>query len=150
MNEVAENPIPVPTPESPVNKPPSPVEFLAKLPGAPSKEHIASLKQQVPNGTIRLFSPDGKRAFLMRGITGLEMRELQTAIPTNATDPEGEFKLLAVAKACVWASTTPSGKLDAISLRAGTAGLPETLFHVVEELSDYRNPAQVFEMSADL
>jgi hypothetical protein len=132
------------------NKPKTPQQFMASLPGAPTADQIAALKAEVPNGVIRGFSPDGKRLFLMRAITGLEMRELQKNVIPNASDPEGEFKILAVCAACVWTNAFRSGKIEQASLRAATAGLPDTLFSIVEELSDYFPPVQIAQMSFEL
>lgn len=125
-------------------------EFLGSLDNAPTADQIKALKAEVPNGAIRGFSPDGKRCFLMRGISGVEMRELQKGIPANSSDPEAEFKVVADCAACVWTNVSRTGKLDPLSLRAATAGLPDTLFAIVENLSDFFAPAQIHQMSFDL
>lgn len=137
-----------PTPEASAE--PTPLEFLASLHNAPTPDQIAALKSEVPNGAIRGFSPDGKRCFLLRGMTGIEMREIQKSIPEQASDSERDFKIAAVCACCVWTNTSRTGKLDPTALRASTAGLPETLFLNIEILSDYFAPAQILNMSFDL
>lgn len=131
-------------------EPQSFTDFLKSLDNAPTPDQLAALKAEVPNGAIRGFSPDGKRCFLMRGISGVEMREIQKNIPQNASDPEAEFKILAVCAACVWTNFGRVGKLDPVTLRAATAGLPDTLFMIVENLSDFFAPAQILNMTFDL
>ena len=42
-----------------------PYTLLAQV-GGPSKEQIEYLKQQSPNGRVRLFTPDAKRVFVLR------------------------------------------------------------------------------------
>lgn len=42
-----------------------PYELLAKV-GGPTREQIEYLKQQSPNGRVRLFTPDTKRVFVLR------------------------------------------------------------------------------------
>lgn len=128
----------------------TPQQILDGFAGAPTAEQIANFKSQVPNGAVRAFSPDGKRMFLLRGITGLEMRELQKSVVANAAEPEAEFKILAVCAACLWTNTSGSRKLDPAVLRASTAGLPDSLFSIIELLSDFFAPSQLLNMSFDL
>jgi hypothetical protein len=136
--------------ESDAKEPQSPQEILDTFPGSPTAEQIAAFKSQVPNGAVRGFSPDGKRLFLLRGITGIEMRELQKSIVANASEPEAEFKIIASCAAVVWTNTTRNGKLDQATLRASSAGLADSLFFHVEQLSDFFPPAQLMQMSFDL
>lgn len=127
-------------------------EFLATLNGAPTQAQLDSWKKEVPNGALRGFSPDGKRCYILRGITGQEMRNIQGVIPESLGPEAGEaeFKLNAVSLACMWTSTTRSGKLEPNVLRSGTAGLPDTLFAIVENLSDYFAPVQIMNLSFEL
>jgi len=129
-------------------------EFLATLPGAPSADQVATWKSQAPNNRIELFTPgDGKRAFIVRGLTGLELSQIQKQIQTMATpasDPELEMQIASVVKATVWTNVGTGGKLTDVVLRTGTAGLPSTLFSKVTKLSDFMDPQQIEMFSAEL
>jgi len=130
-----------------------PHEFLASLPGAPTKDMIAAWKQQAPNNRLEVFTPDGKRAYIVRGLTGLELTTIQKQIQSMATpvaDPELEMQLHAVVKAVVWTNAGQNGKLTDVSLRTGAAGLPATLFTKVTKLSDFMDPQQIEFLSAEL
>jgi hypothetical protein len=148
----------VATPEQPEPKPVDksnmdPHEFLASLPGAPTKDMIAAWKQQAPNNRLEVFTPDGKRAYIVRGLTGLELTTIQKQIQSMATpvaDPELEMQLHAVVKAVVWTNAGQNGKLTDVGLRTGAAGLPATLFTKVTKLSDFMDPQQIEFLSAEL
>ena len=148
----------VATPEQPEPKPVDksnmdPHEFLASLPGAPTKDMIAAWKQQAPNNRLEVFTPDGKRAYIVRGLTGLELTTSQKQIQSMATpvaDPELEMQLHAVVKAVVWTNAGQNGKLTDVGLRTGAAGLPATLFTKVTKLSDFMDPQQIEFLSAEL
>lgn len=138
-----------------------PFDFLQKFPNAPSKAVVESWKTQAPNGVIRLFAPgNGKRVYLVRGISGLELKLIQSQIPDNlganlAPDAriaknEAEVALQSVAKAVVWTNVTPDGKLTKEHLEAGPAGLPSTIFNLVTYLSDFLEPEALQLMSAEL
>lgn len=137
-----------------------PYQFLSEFPNAPSKAMIDSWKQQAPNGRVRLFTPDAKRVYLVRGVGGLELDKLQGQIPTNlgANLPaeqqqakvERELQLLVAAQCCVWTSVSGNGKLDAELLRIGSAGLPATLFNLISYLSDFVDPEAFNVLSIDL
>ena len=131
----------------------TPQEFLASLPNAPTAAQIAAWKQQAPNNRIELFTPDGKRAFILRGLTGLELSTIQKQIQGMATataDPDLEMQIASVVKATLWTNVGPNGRLDATILRIGTAGLPSTLFTKVTKLSDFMDPQQIEMLSAEL
>jgi hypothetical protein len=152
--------IPAPTetaaPESiqPVSKANmTPQEFLATLPGAPTADQIAAWKQQAPNNRLEIFTPDGKRAFIIRGLTGLELTGIQKQIQSMATavsDPDLEMQIASVVKAVVWTNIGTAGRLTDVILRNGTAGLPSTLFAKVTKLSDFMDPQQIEMLSAEL
>lgn len=130
----------------------SPQEFLATLPGAPTPEQIANWKLQAPNNRVQLFSPDGKRAFILRGLTGLELSQIQKQIQQMATpssDPDLEIQIAAAVKATVWTNVA-GGKLTDTFLRTGSAGMPSTLFAQVTRLSDFMDPQQIELLSAEL
>lgn len=138
-----------------------PFEFLQTFPNAPSRAVIDSWKQQAPNGIIRLFSPgNAKRVYLVRGITGYELKQVQSQVPENlganlspearAAKIEGEISVGATVKCVVWTSETPDGKLTKEKLEGGSAGLPSSLFNLITYLSDFLDPEALNLMSAEL
>lgn len=130
----------------------TPQEFLASLPGAPTEEQRAAWKQQAPNNRIELFSPDGKRAYILRGLTGLELTQIQKQVQQiqGVSDIDLEMSISAVTKATLWTNAGLNGKLSDVSLRTGSAGLPSTLFAIVTKLSDFMDPQKIEMMSAEL
>lgn len=125
-------------------------DFLATLPNAPTPAQISGYKQQAPGGRVKLFTPDAKRAFIVRGISGYELSELAKNVPQNATDPELELKLAICAKATIWTNTTANNLLDPMTLKSMTAGLPDTLHQLISRLSDFFDPIQLNAFSGDL
>src|SRR5271170_7949725 len=144
----------VPATEAPAQKTTmTPQEFLASLPGDPTADQVAGWKAQAPNQRIEIFSPEGKRAFIVRGLTGLEFTQIQKQIQQMATataDPDLEMQIAAVVKATVWTNVGQNGKLTDVTLRTGSAGLPSTLFAKVTKLSDFMDPQQIEMLSAEL
>jgi hypothetical protein len=137
----------------PVNKANmTPQEFLASLPGAPTADQISGWKLQAPNNRLEVFTPDGKRAFIIRGLTGLELTQIQKMVQQIAgvTDADLEVQIASVVKAVVWTNVGQSGRLTDVILRTGTAGLPSTLFAKVTKLSDFMDPQQIEMLSAEL
>jgi hypothetical protein len=130
----------------------TPQEFLASLAGAPTADQISVWKLQAPNNRIEVFTPDGKRAFILRGLTGLELTQIQKQIQQiqGASDPDLEMQIASVVKATVWTNVGQNGKLSDIILRTGSAGLPSTLFAKVTKLSDFMDPQQIEMLSAEL
>ncbi len=128
----------------------NPMDFLASLPGAPTPAMIEGYKQQAPAGRIKLFTPDGKRVFILRGISGFELSDIQKKIPQNASDVENEIKLAVCCKAVIWTNTTQTNLMDEMTLRAAPAGLPETIHQLVAQLSDFFDPIQLNSFAADL
>lgn len=130
----------------------TPQEFLAGLVGSPTADQIATWKQQAPNNRLEVFSPDGKRAFILRGLTGLELTQIQKQIQQiqGASDPDLEMQVASVVKATVWTNAGQNGKLTDVILRTGSAGLPSTLFTKVTKLSDFMDPQQIEMLSAEL
>lgn len=129
-----------------------PYEFLNKVPGAPSKSEIESWKNQTPNGRVKVFTPDYKRIYILRGVSALELEAVQASIPQN-TSPEkvdGLIQKAVIARACLWASSTNNHKLNEMDLSVGGAGLPVALFEVISQLSDFMGPNQIEKFSADL
>ena len=136
---------------------PTMAEFIATLDGAPSGEMILTWKSQAPNKRIRAFAPDamagGKRAYILRGLSGLELSQIQKGIQSMATptsDPELEMQIASIVRACLWTNVGQSGKLTDTILRTGAAGTPSTLFAIVTELSDFVDPKKIEMLSADL
>lgn len=137
-----------------------PMDFLQKFERAPSKATVESWKAQAPNGTIRIYAPTDKRAYIVRGISGMELQGLQGRIPENlganlpqeqrAAKLENELQLLVAAHCTLWASTTTDNKLTVDILRAGSAGLPGALFNLISWLSDFVDPETFQLLSADL
>lgn len=139
---------PNPTPEQ---KDQDPYEFLSRYPGAPNKNDIEHYKAEAPGGRIRLFSPDnGKRIFLTRAVSGLEMQTIAKMIPANAEDQMAEMHVRVAAKGVVWTNITRDGSLDESDLKGGTAGLPSTLYTLVSMLSDFMPPEAIEQFSIDL
>lgn len=128
-------------------------EFLDSLAGAPTTDQIATWKMQAPNNAVEGFTPDGKRAFIMRGLTGLELSQIQKTIQSMATavsDPDLETQIAAVVKATVWTNVGTLGRLTDVILRTGSAGLPSTLFSIVTKLSDFMDPQKIEMLSGAL
>jgi hypothetical protein len=136
-----------------------PYEYLATFPNAPNKNTIELMRAQTPNGIIRIFAP-GKRVFLVRGLSGMELQGIQAQIPSNlgagladeakAAKIEAEVALHAAAKGVIWTSITTDGKITADQLRAGSAGLPSTLFNLITYLSDFFDPQALELLSTEL
>jgi hypothetical protein len=137
------------TQESP-KEPQTPQELMASIANAPSPEQIAAWKSQAPNGNIYGFSPDAKRVYILRGLTGVEMRQFDKDLPETTPDRDFEFQAAALSAACLWTNSTRSTKLEPATLRAATFGIVPTLWQVVEQLSDHFPPAQVMAMVFDL
>ncbi len=143
MSEATKNPE--------TEEPQSALEFLTTLPDGPTAMQIQAWKGEVPNGRMMVVSPPPmNRVWLMRGITGLEMKKLQALVPKNTEDPDLEFKLQQVALACVWTNTTRSTKLSAEELRNSGAGLPHSMAMVVDTLSDFYDAPTLFSFAAEL
>jgi hypothetical protein len=136
-----------------------PYEYLATFPNAPSKAIVESYKQQAPNGVIRIFAI-GKRVYLVRGISGLELQQVQSEIPSNlgaglepearAAKVENELSIRVAARCTCWTSSSGDGKLTLEQLKSGSAGLPSTLFNLISYLSDFVDPEALQLMSAEL
>lgn len=136
-----------------------PYEYLATFPTAPSKATVEVYKAQAPNGTVRIFAL-GKRVYLVRGISGLELQQVQAQIPSNlgaglspelaAAKSEAEVALHVSSKCVCWTSASQDGKLTVEQLRFGSAGLPSTLFNLITYLSDFIDPEALQLMSAEL
>jgi hypothetical protein len=131
----------------------TPFEFLQGFAGAPNQADIDSLKAQAPGGRIRLFhSTDAKRVYLMRGISAIELVQVQNLIPAGIHPDKlsGVMQTTVAIKCCAWTSETADHKLSDLALQAAGAGLTGTLHEIVCQLSDYMDPATIDRCSADL
>lgn len=133
-------------------QPKTPFEYLALFPGAPTPAQIDSYRQAVPGGRLRLLPmPDGKRLFLLRGFTAIEMQQFQAEAAKVA--PEKQLYTLQVAAAArctLWTSFVKSGKLTASDLEASGAGLASTLYTAIADLSDFTDPEVLDQLYIDL
>ena len=139
-----------PIPVEPTPAPPTPLEFLLKQPQAPTAARIQEIKQQVPGGRLAVISPDGKRVYLLRGFSGLEMAEVQKSVPQNSTRPEEDYVQRIVVKCVVWTNAGTDFKLDLMVLQACGAGLPQTLFTLISQLSDFFDPETIERLSGEI
>lgn len=137
----------------------APMDYLQTFPNAPSKATIDMWKAQAPNGIIRILAL-GKRIYLVRGVSGLELQQIQADIPDNlgaglnpeakAAKIEAEVSLRVGSRCVVWTATTADNKLSVEQLRVGSAGLPSTLFSMITYLSDFIDPQELQLISAEL
>jgi hypothetical protein len=131
----------------------SPFEYIiAKYPNAPSEAAIQSFKMQVPGGRVRFMElPDGKRAVLLRAISGPELAGVQAeARKFEETKQLYELQVAVATKCTLWSSFTPGNKLTDQQLRASGAGLPVSLHAAIWDLSDYIDPALFDNLVIDL
>jgi len=132
----------------------TPFDFLAEIPGAPSKEIVLAWKAQVPNSRVRLVAPEGGtgRVYIMRAVGALEYDQLLGRIPANANEravAEEERRQVA-STCCLWTNSISGNKLTPEALQAGAAGTAAMLYTVVMELSDFVEPARLELLSIDL
>jgi hypothetical protein len=138
-------------PTAAVDQPQTPADFLSALPNAPSKVRIEEWKTSVPGNRVKLFvTSDGKQAFILRGLSGLEMSKINAKAQPNADNPEYELALAACELAVLWTNTTRDGKIDDLALRKGPAGIPGSLFKLISELSGFYEPQELQVLSGDL
>lgn len=130
----------------------SPFDLLREAtPGFPSNDRITAWKSQVPGGRVKMFCPDGKRVYFLRGLSGIEFGVIQKQVAAgNFENPDMEVALIASSKCVLWTNSTPHGSIDEAVLRGGSAGLPQALFDVVQNLSDFYSPQQLFHFSMEL
>jgi hypothetical protein len=128
----------------------TPAEFLASIPGAPSATAISEAKSQAPGGRVSVITLDGKIAYVVRALSGLEAEKAAATIPTNATNREREYQISVVGLCTVWTNANPNSSLDRMSLLAGPAGVIDSLFQKILSISGYMDPAQLDLVSGDL
>jgi hypothetical protein len=134
-------------------QPQTPYEFLSSFKSAPTEARLDDIKSSVPGGRIKLFtSSDGKRAYILRGISAFELQKLQDGMLTTVKPDNylAALKLELASKCCVWTSTTQTGLISNIELKQAGAGLTDTLHEIISELSDYMDAPQIRQFSVDL
>ena len=115
--------------------------------GYPSEAKLSAWKAQAPGGRLKIFCPDGGRVFILRGLSGLELAGIHAAVPKNSSNPDADVQIASVARCTLFCS---GGELSEEALRTGPAGLPESLFAIVQNLSDFYDPVQLFNCSMEL
>jgi hypothetical protein len=140
-------------PETDSNAPElSPFEQLrAATPDFPNDARLASWKSTAPGGRIKLFCPDGKRVFFLRAVSGMELSKIQSEIIANAKNPDYEVQVATVTLCTLWCNVGDAQhRIDDGMLRTGPAGLPESLWAVIQNLSDFYEPVQLYNFSMEL
>lgn len=143
---------PVAEPTSEPKQPQTPFDFLALFPGAPTEAQVENYRTMVPGGRLRLLPmPDGKRLFLLRGFTALELLAGQEQAVKLSQEKQLAFLQTTMATRCtLWCSVVPSGKLQETDLAASGAGLASTLYSAIADLSDFMEPAVLDQLYIDL
>jgi hypothetical protein len=135
-----------------VKQPQTPFEFLALFPGSPTPDQIEAYRKMVPGGRLRLLPmTDGKRLFLLRGFTALELQGVQaevTKIPAEKQDYA--VQCMISVRCTLWTSMTTTGRLTDGDLAAAGAGLAPTLNYAITDLSDYNTPQILEQLYIDL
>jgi len=141
-------------PESSEQKQLTPAEFLQQFSSsAPSQDQLKSWQSQAPGNRIRVFqTTDLKRIFVLRGMGGTELTEIQAKLsPTIPPERiQGELMIQIAVRCCLWTNVSTDGKLTDLMLRAAGAGLPETLNQVINVLSDYCSPDTIERLCIEL
>lgn len=135
-----------------VKQPQTPFEFLALFPGSPTPDQIETYRKMVPGGRLRLLPmTDGKRLFLLRGFTALELQGIQADASKAAPDKQDYAVQCTIAVRCtLWTSMTTTGRLTDVNLAAAGAGLAPTLHYAITDLSDYTTPQILEQLYIDL
>lgn len=122
------------------------------IPGAPSPQQIDEWKAGVPGHRVKLFlvPPLGKHVFILRALSGIEMKRIAKSIPENSDNVEREIILQAVSAAVLWTNMTADKKIDPLILEAGPAGLPDSLMVIVNELNQFHDPQIIHANTGDL
>jgi hypothetical protein len=132
----------------------TPFEFIKSInPNAPDEQTIRSWQAQAPGNRIRFFqTTDLKRLFIMRGLGGSELAEIQAKL-SPSIPPErlqSELMMQIAVRCCLWTSVSSDGKLTDLMLRGAGAGLPQTLNQVINVLSDYCEPETIERLCIEL
>lgn len=133
-------------------QPQTPFEFLALFPGSPTPDQIEAYRKMVPGGRLRLLPmTDGKRLFLLRGFTALELQGIQAEAAKAAPEKQDHVVQCTIAIRCtLWTSMTTSGRLTDVDLASAGAGLAPTLHYAITDLSDYNTPQVLEQLYIDL
>jgi hypothetical protein len=147
---------PTPQPEvttSPDKGPVDPLQFLTNA-GGPSKAQVDAWKAQTCNGRVKLFTPDGtlNRVFILRGLSARELEAVRGELPVNVSPERAplEMQRLVVIRGTLWTNINKTNKLDTEALTASGAGLIESLYALISDLSDFLDPVMLEKLSADL
>jgi hypothetical protein len=130
-----------------------PHEQLVKaFAGFPTKAALEAWKLQVPGHRLRVFPlPDGKRVFVLRGLTALELQALQLEASRFSQEKQGtEVALLIATRGQIWTNLSSVGKLTIDEFRAAGAGLAQTIHYAVLGASDFLDPVAIEELSFDI
>jgi hypothetical protein len=133
--------------------PVTPFEFLKQFKGAPDENKINEMKHSAPGNRLRMFtSSDGKKVYVLRGISAFELEQLQNGILKTILPEKypAALKNSLAAKCVVWTNATPTGRISEVEFKSLGAGLVDTLHEVISELSDYMESPQIRQFSADL
>src|ERR1019366_3467266 len=130
----------------------SPLEQLrAATPAFPNDARLASWKSTAPGGRIKLFCPDGKRGFFLRAVSGMELSKIQSEIIANAKNPDYEVQVATVTLCTLCCNVgAAQRRIDDGMVGSGPAGLPESLWAVIQTLSDFYEPVQLYNFSMEL
>ena len=144
--------MPETTEEQVKEQPKTPQEFLAGFPNGPTPAQIREWKMEVPGNRIRMFSPPATepRAYIVRPISGLELANIFETVPANSQNKDVEVQLRVVTKCLLWSSEKGMTPYTELELRSGPAGLVQSLFEVINALSDFYDPSQLSYLSVDL
>lgn len=132
-------------------QPQTPSDYLALFPGSPSPAQVESYRQQVPGGRLRLLPmPDGKRLFLLRAFTALELAGVQAELQRIPEDKQANHLQVQMSiRCCLWTSVVKTGKLTENDLASSGAGLASSLYFAITDLSDFTAPAVLEQLFVD-
>jgi hypothetical protein len=131
-------------------EPKTPWDFLALFPNAPTQQAIEAMRMQVPGGRLRLLPmKDGKRLFLLRAFTALEMISAQAEAGKVAPEKQLAMMQSILVTRCILWNSINGGKLTEADLMNSGAGLASTLYHAIADLSDFVEPQFLEQLFVD-
>jgi hypothetical protein len=135
--EAAPAPMPLPTPPAAEPTVEDPMDYIASLPGGPSKEELQRLKQMF--GEIYFLPLEGSTVFVFRYLNNFEWeREIGTQ-PQLMQNQEA-LKTAVLSRCVLWPKLTPE------FMNSKQAGLPGLLFDVIMKASYFIEPADALMM----
>lgn len=137
--------------EQKTKEPQTPFDLLALFPDAPTPAQIDIYRQQVPGARLRLLPmKDGRRLFLLRGFTAIELQRVQQEATKVAPEKQlYQLQVLMASMCTLWTSISKSGRLTEVELNSSGAGLAATLYHAIMDLSDYNDPEVLEQLFVD-